>query len=351
MLKKNVRDSNIELLRLLAMLMVLIYHADFLSLGVPCMKGELSISQWADSSLRFFVQSVCVVCVNVFVMLSGWFGIKPKIDRLIAFLFQVTFFTLLSIVANVIFWNHQLCFDDVKNIFMLNDNLWFPKSYLLLYVLSPVLNAFVEKATARQFRMVLIPMVVFQIVYGWMTGGVGWYMCGYSCIFFTELYLLARYLRLHVAYERYGVKMLSGLFLVGASLVSIIWIISSIKGIDATRFLNAYTQPFAIMGAAVLLLLFSKISLKNQKINKIAASCFAVYLFHCAPGMLTHFTSTVSMLHESNNILLFGFYTFILIMAVYVVAILFDQLRIWLWHKTSQSSIYIKFLRICHTYL
>ena len=55
MLKKNVRDSNIELLRLLAMLMALIYHADFLSLGVPCMKGELSISQWADSSLRFFV--------------------------------------------------------------------------------------------------------------------------------------------------------------------------------------------------------------------------------------------------------------------------------------------------------
>lgn len=135
---KNVRDSNIELLRLLAMLMVLIYHADFLSLGVPCMEGKLSISQWADSSLRFFVQSVCVVCVNVFVMLSGWFGIKPKIDRLIAFLFQVTFFTLLSIVANVIFWNHQLCFDDVKNIFMLNEtcgfrNLIYCFMYLVLY--------------------------------------------------------------------------------------------------------------------------------------------------------------------------------------------------------------------------
>lgn len=234
---------------------------------------------------------------------------------------------------------------------MLNDNLWFPKSYLLLYVLSPVLNAFVEKATARQFRMVLIPMVVFQMVYGWMTGGVGWYMGGYSCIFFIELYLLARYLRLHVAYERYGVKMLSGMFFVGALVVSIIWIAAAIKGIDATRFLNAYTQPFAIFGAAVLLLLFSKISLKNQTVNKIAASCFAVYLFHCAPGMLTHFTGTISMLHESNNMILFTFYTFILIMAVYVVAVLFDQLRIWLWHKTSQSSIYIKTLRKCHTYL
>jgi len=201
---KKVRDSNMEMLRLLAMLMVLVYHADFLSLGMPDMEDEMSMGQWIDSSLRFFVQSVCVVCVNVFVMLSGWFGIKPKIDRLIAFLFQVTFFTLVSIVANVVFWNHQLCFDDVKNIFMLNDNLWFPKSYLLLYVLSPVLNAFVEKATARQFRFVLIPMVLFQMVYGWITGGVGWFMGGYSCIFFIELYLLARYLRLHVDYKCYG---------------------------------------------------------------------------------------------------------------------------------------------------
>ena len=349
---KKVRDSNMELLRLLAMFMVLVYHADFLSLGMPNMEDEMSMGQWIDSSLRFFVQSVCVVCVNVFVMLSGWFGIKPKIDRLIAFLFQVTFFTLVSIVANVVFWNHQLCFDDVKNIFMLNDNLWFPKSYLLLYVLSPVLNAFVEKATERQFRFVLIPMVLFQMIYGWITGGVGWFMGGYSCIFFIELYLLARYLRLHVDYKCYGgAKTFFLLFFSGALVISLIWIFGSIKGIDVTRFLNVYTQPFAILGAAVLVLLFSKIDLKNQIINKIAASCFAVYLFHCAPGMLTHFTCIVGCLHKSCVLYLFVFYTFMLIIAVYVAAVLLDQIQIWIWHKFLHLSIYTTFEEKCRTYL
>ena len=100
-----------------------------------------------------------------------------------------------------------------------------------------------------------------------------------------------------------------------------------------TRFLNVYTQPFAILGATVLVLLFSKISLKNQIINKIAASCFAVYLFHCAPGMLTHFTCIVSYLHESYDMFLFIFCTIMLIMTVYVAAVLLDQIRIWIWHK------------------
>ena len=50
---KKVRDSNMEMLRLLAMLMVLVYHADFLSLGMPDMEDEMSMGQWIDSSLRF----------------------------------------------------------------------------------------------------------------------------------------------------------------------------------------------------------------------------------------------------------------------------------------------------------
>ena len=141
------------------------------------------------------------------------------------------------------------------------------------------------------------------------------------------------------------------MFFSGALVVSLIWILGSIKGIDVTRFLYVYTQPFAILGATVLVLLFSKISLKNQIINKIAASCFAVYLFHCAPGMLTHFTCIVSCLHESYDMFLFIFCTFMLIMTVYVAAVLLDQIRIWIWHKFLHLSIYTTFKEKCRTYL
>lgn len=120
---------------------------------------------------------------------------------------------------------------------------------------------------------------------------------------------------------------------------------------DYVYFVAIGNNAKRILGAAVLVLLFSKIDLKNQMINKIAASCFAVYLFHCAPGMLTHFTCIVGCLHKSCDLYLFVFYTFMLIIAVYVAAVLLDQIRIWIWHKILQLSIYTTFKEKCRTYL
>ena len=348
---KKVRDSNMELLRLLAMFLVLVYHADFLSLGVPSANVEMSASQWVDSSLRFFVQSLCVVCVNVFVMLSGWFGIRFSLDRMLSLIFQVTFFTVIGISVNILFWNHHLDFDDLKNIFMMNDNLWFPKSYLLLYIFSPVLNAFCVKATARQFRLVLVAMIVFQMLYGWMTRGVDWYMGGYSTIFFIELYLLAHYVRHYVDYSRYSALSLLGLFFVGASFMSSVWIFLTLKGFDVTRFFNVYTQPFAVFGSLALLMLFSKCNFRSKAINYVAASCFSVYLFHCAPGMLQHFTDIVSRLHENYGLPLFPILTLSLIMAVYAVSVLLDQVRILFWRMIQRWSLFVKFVDKWQIYL
>lgn len=348
---EKVRNSNMELLRLLAMFMVLVYHADFLSLGVPKMDFAMNASQWIDSSLRFLIQSACVVCVNVFVMLSGWFGIRPKLDRLISFLFQVTFFTIVGIFVNVMLGGRHLCFDDLKNLFMLNDNLWFPKSYLLLYLFSPVLNAFVERTSKRHFRILLIGIIAFQMVYGWLSRGVAWYMGGYSCIFFMELYLLARYVRLHVDYLHYSKKFIILSYAICCVVIACIWMCLMAKNIDVTRFLNVYTQPFAILGALLLLMLFSKFNYQSKKINKIAGSCFAVYLFHCAPNMLQHFSYAIANLHDESNLFMFIFYALLLIVAVYSVAILLDQVRIWIWNMVHQSSIYLKSINKCQTYL
>lgn len=58
---KKERDSNIELLRLIAMFMVLIVHADFFSLGVPT--HDDIISAPTSAFLRFFFESLSIVCV------------------------------------------------------------------------------------------------------------------------------------------------------------------------------------------------------------------------------------------------------------------------------------------------
>ena len=72
------RESNFELLRIIAMLLVMITHATFLALGVPTHDDSINIPY---SSFGIFLsQSFSTVCVNIFVLLSGWFGIKINLN-------------------------------------------------------------------------------------------------------------------------------------------------------------------------------------------------------------------------------------------------------------------------------
>ena len=86
------RLSNIELLRIVAMLFVLIVHSDFVALGTPstndCMESGIA------SFTRIFLETLSYVCVNVFVLISGWFGIKPSKKGFCNFIFQCFFFYL-----------------------------------------------------------------------------------------------------------------------------------------------------------------------------------------------------------------------------------------------------------------
>ena len=88
--KNTTRSSNIELLRIVATFFVLVVHADFLSLGEP------DIADVANNPLgsytRILIEAFAVICVNLFVMISGWFGIRPKYKSATSFLFQCFFF-------------------------------------------------------------------------------------------------------------------------------------------------------------------------------------------------------------------------------------------------------------------
>lgn len=86
------RQSNIELLRIVAMFLVLVVHADFMALGEPTF-DEMN-TQPLPSVIRVFIQSCAIVCVNVFVLISGWFGVRPNVKSVSKFLFQCFFFLL-----------------------------------------------------------------------------------------------------------------------------------------------------------------------------------------------------------------------------------------------------------------
>lgn len=74
---KPSRNSSIELLRMLAIFMVLLVHANYYSLGAPSIQGVKINS--IDSFWRIFFEAASIVSVNVFILISGVVWSKTNI--------------------------------------------------------------------------------------------------------------------------------------------------------------------------------------------------------------------------------------------------------------------------------
>ena len=88
--KMSVRLSNIELGRNISMFMILMLHANFVALGYPT--GFDFASSPISTIIRCFFEALSISSVNVFVFISGWFGIHPSPKSIWKFVYQILFF-------------------------------------------------------------------------------------------------------------------------------------------------------------------------------------------------------------------------------------------------------------------
>lgn len=71
------RLSNMELLRIISMLMVLAVHFDGASLGLPQLSGNVDRMN-GRRAWQLATESITIIGVNCFTLLSGYFGIKRQ---------------------------------------------------------------------------------------------------------------------------------------------------------------------------------------------------------------------------------------------------------------------------------
>jgi hypothetical protein len=330
---KKLRDSNMELLRIVAMLLVMTVHASYRALPRP---DDMAV---AIHPLSVFLQlsTICftVIGVDVFVMLSGWYGIRPRVLRLGELLFQILFFGLLCLGIEYAV-SGQVPPKAVTSVLILNDdNYWFVKTYLALYLLAPVLNAFVEIASRRQFEQVLIGLFGFQFVFGWVFDATTWLRAGYSLPSFVCLYLLARYMRVHRPwFTQFNLKTDLAVYLGSSAFLAVSTF--TLRHFNLGGFLYFYNSPLVILGAAYLLLFFSKLSFQSRLVNWIAVSALAIYLLHSNCYLSKYYDHTILnwFLNEPRHVLVFN--TAWLIICVFAVSILIDKVRIALWSPIAQ---------------
>ena len=326
---KGKRDSNMELLRIVAMLLIMVVHANFRALPKP---DAVAIAANPSSAfLQFMTEGFAIVGVNTFVLLSGWYGIRPRLSRFSELLFQVVFFGVICLSVSYLI-TKQITFNDVLTVFMLREGAyWFVQVYIALYLLSPVLNSFVEHATRRQFEVTLMGLFAFMFVLGWAFEAASWINSGHSLPWFLCLYLLARYMRLHRPWFTQFRRSVDMSIYLGVVLFLTVAVFI-MRHYNLGGILYFYTCPLVVIGAMYLLLFFSKLTLHSQIVNWLAVSALSIYLTHSSSFVGHYYDEAIRCWFYGESRMTFILYAALLIVAVFFGSILLDKLRLLLWH-------------------
>lgn len=323
---KKQRDSNLELLRIVAMMLIMFGH--FHGRMQPWVNTEIISTHPTTSFIRVFLNCITTCGVDIFIAISGWFGIKFRVQGLAKYLFFV-FFTLwfvyvLSVAFNITTFNAE----GIKTSMGLYDGYWFIIGYLGLYLISQILTTFIEDASKKEYQLVLFLTIIFQCCYSWITAWYDYYN-GYSIILFSIIYLTAAYFR---KYPIGWVEKWAPLLFVLTVLV-----MACISTFSLWKFGHAARQirddnPLVILACIFLLLSFKKLKFQSRIVNWLAASCFTVYLIHYNPYVYPYFMSLMRYVYDEYAGLVYCGTFVIALCAVYLICTLFDQFRVIAWH-------------------
>ncbi len=305
------RASNFELLRLLCILGIIVMHT-FAGIDIDRSVPNILWNVLCDS-----VFNTGVTC---FVLLSGYFGIRFDLQKLIRLDLMILFFTVSGTLALGDFGAKSL----IKACFpILTGRYWFMTCYFALCFLAPFLNRAAERMTQVYFRRLLLTLLfLFSVV-----PTFGYYDimrdAGKGLANFILSYLIGRYLAMYHTKDTPARRLLC--ITAGSTLC-----IFAADGFLTLRSGAIYTvfsrdcSLFILTSAVCLLLLFRRFRFQSAVINRAAGNVLAVYV-------LDEFLRTLLERYIPLNDYRFEWYFILLVFAyalfVLLLAMLLNELR------------------------
>lgn len=264
------RESQFELLRLIAQFLIVLYHL-LLFFVVP----------YSQSIYYKALMMPLHIGVILFILLSGYFGIKASSKGLIKLMFIFTVYSLPEILFKL--HDAQNWKESASSLFFFSHtNFWFLRTYVFLYLLSPMVNCFIQTLGSRQ-RLYMLLAQFFICVYIGTVGGDPAMADGKNALNFIFIYMLGN--TLHVYKNQ--LDKISPKVLICAFLLLNILVVFSYVGTSDTligkaigRLSFPYCSPILLLNAMMLFLLFGRLSFKSRLVNWLAQSSLAIYLIH-----------------------------------------------------------------------
>jgi len=289
------RMTNLELLRCLAMMMVVVLH--YLGKGklLPGLTGELGTT----GTVAWFLESFAIVAVNVYMFISGYFlsTSRFKLSRLLQLWFQVWCYSVVfGVVAALTGAVSEVPVDTHYYLTLLfpvsMGHYWFMTAYIFLYLLTPFLGRAIRNMTKQQLRMTIVSLlVVFSLTKSVLPLRLETDSQGYDCLWYLCVFVTAAYVR------RFGLphlnKVWKGFLLYVGGCLLIFGGTLALRGVYLStgslgRMLGMcmeYNHILPFLAALGLFLAFSNLRLSGngiitRVIEKTAPCTLGVYLLH-----------------------------------------------------------------------
>lgn len=260
----KTRNSAFELLRIIAMAFIVIGH-----ISLHAQKGKL------DS--HNYIIALCTTGVNLFILISGYFGIKLSWKSLLKFVSTIVFY---NIITTILKWGITRTPPDIDSIKILlepfkESSWWFINCYFNLMLLSPIINVALNKCTERQLKYFLGVLLFISCISGFcFRNSIN--PNGYNTFQFVTMYVLGNAIHRFDLPTRFSTRKLLIVYILCTYAIYICSFIIMYRS-------TFYNNPLIIVSAVCLFCLISKIDIRSSLVNRTASYMLPIYLLQDSP--------------------------------------------------------------------
>lgn len=271
------RQTNFEILRIAAILLISLMHGIKSAYGSPCTLNSIAFVA---------VNAIGNMGVTVFILISGYFGVRFRFSKLFQLWAVVLTYSIVLFIFNTIQAPPISLTDKefIKNLFtaltpITSGTWWFITSYTILFTLSPLLNKATASISKEQFRYLLAVLLFFySISPTFLMHSMSDTPNGKCTENMILAYLIGRYIAIYGIPDCFNRNSRIILALCLALIFSVNYFIFD------PLFMAKDHNFFIIIGSISIFHIFSRISIKSNSANSIichlASYAFPIYLLN-----------------------------------------------------------------------
>lgn len=329
MVKTKQRDSNLELYRIIIMILIVAHHYVVNSGLIEVMRQNPT----SFKSLYLYVFGMWgKTGINCFILITGYFMCQSRITlrkftKLILWIYfyRIIIFFIFCASGYIDF----SIIEFIKKLSPIHDITdGFTSCFLVFFLNIPFLNILIRNMSKQQHMLLLILSLFIHTLWA----QVPFYEVRMNyVIWFDILYLISSYIRLyhdldHISFKNWGWLSLCSIII---SILSVLFIIISGISFPPYFFVSDSNAILAVIVSVCAFMFFKNMPLKyNKWINTIGASTFGVLLIHANSDTMRQWLwkDTLNNVgHYTDNIFI---HSIVSVLSIFAICTIIDLIRI-----------------------